>query len=92
MREELASRDPFTAHQVQVVARIFADVEELATTYSETGLLTHAAMFGEFVRGFNVGDVMCDYLDVGSEMGRSDEKIQGTATITLSMHSRALTC
>ncbi|KAJ4333352.1 hypothetical protein N0V87_007643 [Didymella glomerata] len=76
VREELASRDPFTAHQVQVVARIFADVQRLATTYGETGLIPHTAAFAEFVRGFNVGDAMCDYLDVGSEKGRSDEKIQ----------------
>jgi hypothetical protein len=91
VREELASRDPFTAHQVQVVARIFADVQRLATTYGETGLIPHTAAFAEFVRGFNVGDAMCDYLDVGSEKRRSDEKIQGAATITVSKLSHALT-
>lgn len=91
VRDELASRNPLTAHQVQIVVRIFADVQGLATTYSGKCVSPHTAVFGEFVRGFNVGDAMCDFLDVGREKGRSDEKIQGTATISLSKLCQALT-
>lgn len=75
--EELQSRNPFTAHQMQVIVRIYANMQGLAKTYEEMGILTHSAMFQDFVRGFNMGDTMCDYIDAGNGKECSDEKVKG---------------
>lgn len=87
VKEDLASQNPLTAHQMQVVVRIYADMQALAKAYKEMSILPSAAIFREFVRGFNAGDALCDYLDTGDEKGCSDDKMQGMCAIGFSLAS-----
>lgn len=89
--EELQSRNPFTAHQMQVIVRIYANMQGLAKTYEEMGVLPHSAMFKDFVRGFNMGDTMCDYVDAGNGKECSDEKVKGMQAINYLMTYCGLT-
>lgn len=78
VEEELRSSLPAVAHYVQVVIRVYANIKGLAKTYKETDILRQPAFFDDFVRGFNMGDPTCDYVDAGNGKECSDEKIKGT--------------
>jgi hypothetical protein len=78
VEEELRSSHPGIAHHMQVVVRVYANLKGLAKTYKETEILPPWAWFEDFVRGFNMGDPMCDYVDAGNGKECSDEKIKGT--------------
>lgn len=77
VEEELQFSAPSTAHHVQVIIRVYANVKGLAKTYKEIGILPQSESFDEFVRGFNMGDAMCDYVDAGNGKECSDEKVKG---------------
>jgi hypothetical protein len=77
VEEELQSSVPSTAHLVQVIVRVYANVKGLAKTYKEMEILPESASLDEFVRGFNMGDAMCDYVDAGNGKECSDEKVKG---------------
>ena len=66
IEEELQSSLPTTAHRFQVVVRVYANVKGLAKTYKEMEILPEFASFDDFIRGFNMGNVMCDYGDAGN--------------------------
>jgi hypothetical protein len=68
---------PSTAHYVQVIVRVYANVKGLAKTYKDMEFLPESASFDEFVRGFNMGDAMCDYVEAGNGKECSDEKVKG---------------
>jgi hypothetical protein len=76
VEEELKSLVPDIAHHVQVIIRVYANVKGLTKTYKEMELLSETT-FDEFVRGFNMGDAMCDYIDAGNGKECSDEKVKG---------------
>jgi hypothetical protein len=59
-----------------VVVRVYANVRGLAKTYRDNGILPDLR-FDDFVRGFNMGDVMCDYVDAGNGKECADEKVKG---------------
>lgn len=77
-KDELLSLIPSTAHHVQVHVRVYANLKGLEKTYQDLGILPSSASFCHFIRGFNMGDAMCDYVDAGDEKECSDEKIRGT--------------
>jgi hypothetical protein len=77
IKEELRISNPSTAQHVQVVVRVYANMKGLAKTYKDMDILPQATSFEDFVRGFNMGDVMCDYVDAGSGKECSDVKIKG---------------
>ncbi|KAI4923545.1 hypothetical protein J4E85_008584 [Alternaria conjuncta] len=76
VEEELRSSLPAVAHHMQVVIRVYANMKGLAKTYKDAEVLPQLASFDEFVRGFNMGDPMCDYVDAGNGKECSDEKIK----------------
>jgi len=76
VEEELKSSVPTTAHHSQVIIRVYANVKGLVKTYKEMEVLSEPT-FDEFVRGFNMGDAMCDYIDAGNGKECSDEKVKG---------------
>jgi hypothetical protein len=49
----------------------------LAKTYRDMDILSESAPLDDFVRGFNMGDPMCDYVDAGNGKECSDEKVKG---------------
>lgn len=75
---ELKSLAPSEAHHIQVIIRVYANVKGLAKTYKEMDILPEGDL-ETFVRGFNMGHVMCDYTDAGNGKECSDEKIKGQA-------------
>ena len=74
VEEELKSSTPTTAPHLQVAIRVYANVKGLAKTYEDMEILSS---LDEFIRGFNMGDVMCDYIDAGNGKECSDEKVKG---------------
>ncbi|KAI4619124.1 uncharacterized protein J4E87_007711 [Alternaria ethzedia] len=76
VEEELRSSPPALAHHIQVVIRVYANMKGLAKTYKDAEILPQLASLDEFVRGFNMGDPMCDYVDAGNGKECSDEKIK----------------
>lgn len=82
VEEELRSSLPAVPHHIQAVIRVYANMKGLAKTYKEAEIIPQLSSFDEFVRGFNMGDPMCDYVDAGNGKECSDEKIKGTQHIT----------
>ncbi|KAK3291136.1 uncharacterized protein B0H64DRAFT_409905 [Chaetomium fimeti] len=74
VQEELTSSTPTAAHHVQVHVRVYANVAGLAKTYNEMDVLSEAT-FDDFVRGFNMGDRLCDYIDAGNGKECADVKV-----------------
>jgi hypothetical protein len=77
IEEELRASGPAAAHHAQVIVRVYANMKGLAKTYKEMDVLQQATPFEDFVRGFNMGDAMCDYIDAGDGKECSDAKIKG---------------
>jgi hypothetical protein len=77
VEEELRSSVPSAAHHMQVIVRVYANVKGLAKTYKDMEIVPQSGSFEDFVRGFNMGDSMCDYVDAGNGKECSDEKIKG---------------
>ncbi|KAI4636882.1 hypothetical protein J4E93_010898 [Alternaria ventricosa] len=73
---ELRSSLPDVARHVQITIRVYANMKGLAKTYKDAEIVPQVASFDEFVRGFNMGDPMCDYVDAGNGKECSDEKIK----------------
>ncbi|KAI5460831.1 hypothetical protein BGZ63DRAFT_358947 [Mariannaea sp. PMI_226] len=82
VEEKLRSSGVVTAHHLQVIIRVYANVKGLVKKYKEMEVLTETT-FDEFVRGFNIGDVMCDYVDAGNGKECSDEKVKATVRFNL---------
>ncbi|TQN71845.1 hypothetical protein CSHISOI_03716 [Colletotrichum shisoi] len=74
---ELKSVDQSLPHHLRVVARVFANLEGLAMTYTEMGVIHDPDVFYEFVRGFNMTNAMCDFVDAGNGKECADEKLKG---------------
>ena len=80
VEERLLSSISSAAHRLQVVFHVYANVEGLAKTYKEMEILPDSASLNEFIRGFNMGDVMCNYVDAGDGKECADEKVKGMST------------
>ncbi|KAM0351822.1 hypothetical protein ACHAPU_002335 [Fusarium lateritium] len=61
---------------LQVIVRVYANLKDLAKTYQGSGILSNGEAMGEFVRGFNMGDPLCDYVDAGNGKECADEKVK----------------
>lgn len=76
VEEQLRSLSLSTARHVQVKVRVYANVKGLARTYKEMEIIPQLTLFDEFIRGFNMGNVMCDYVDAGDGKECADEKVK----------------
>ena len=65
---------------MKIVIRVYANLKGLARTYKDMDILSEPGQLEEFVRGFNMGDAMCDYVDAGTGKECSDEKVKGGDT------------
>lgn len=57
--------------------RVYSNMKGLEKVYKDSNILPRSECFGEFIRGFNMGDPMCDYVDAGNGKECSDEKVKG---------------
>jgi hypothetical protein len=67
---ELPSHIPIRIH-------IYANIKGLASAYSYNKILDSADDFYKFVRGFNMGYPMCDFVDAGDGRECADSKLKG---------------
>ncbi|EFQ33951.1 uncharacterized protein GLRG_09095 [Colletotrichum graminicola M1.001] len=74
---ELKSVDPSLPHHLQFVVRVFANMQGLAKTYTEMGTIRDPGVLSEFVRGFNMTNAMCEFVDAGNGKECADEKMKG---------------
>ncbi|PGH06284.1 hypothetical protein GX51_02481 [Blastomyces parvus] len=59
-----------------VVVRVYANFKGLRRTYQEAHILDDEDEFELFVRGFNMGHPLCDFVDAGAGKECSDDKIR----------------
>ncbi|KAG5288781.1 CCCH zinc finger DNA binding protein [Histoplasma capsulatum G186AR] len=74
VQNELADLRP----DLPVVVRVYANLKGLRRTYQEAHILDDENEFELFVRGFNMGHPLCDFVDAGAGKECSDEKIRET--------------
>lgn len=82
--DELRSSARAPAAHVQVMARVYANVKGLGKTYKDANVLPRSECLNEFIRGFNMGDALCDYVDAGIGKECSDEKVKGESVFPMS--------
>lgn len=75
----LVLHDP--APHLRCHVRVYANVSGLSQTYVRLGIIPNVSVFHDFVRGFNNGHSMCDYVDAGNGKECADEKIKGTTSL-----------
>jgi hypothetical protein len=56
-------------------------MKKLTKIYKDMEIFPESASFDEFVRGFNISDVIYDYIDAGNGKEYSDEKIKSRSPI-----------
>ncbi|KAK3695641.1 hypothetical protein B0T22DRAFT_508925 [Podospora appendiculata] len=78
-----ASPDADVSPNLQVLVRVYANMKGLAKTYKDMDILPDVASLDEFVRGFNMGDALCDFVDAGNGKECSDEKVKATFRVHL---------
>jgi hypothetical protein len=61
----------------RIVCRMYANVRGLGDVLVRTGAIEEIGLFEDFVRGFTRGKTLFDFVDVGADKDRADEKIIG---------------
>ncbi|KAF2143102.1 uncharacterized protein K452DRAFT_269827 [Aplosporella prunicola CBS 121167] len=72
----LKSNVPRISPNVDVVVRVYANLQGLAKVYRDAGVTHDASELEQFVRGFNIGHPMCDMVDAGNGKECADDKIK----------------
>jgi hypothetical protein len=62
---------------IQIRVRVYANTKDLASTYCYNKILGSAVDLQMFVRGFNMGYPMCDFVDAGDGRECADSKLKG---------------
>ncbi|KAJ4251090.1 hypothetical protein NW762_011742 [Fusarium torreyae] len=76
-----------TVPHLQVIVRVYANLKGLTQAYQTAGILSSGETLEAFVRGFNMGDPLCDYVDAGNGKECADEKVKGKFPDQLQMDS-----
>ncbi|KAI9641980.1 hypothetical protein NHQ30_009849 [Ciborinia camelliae] len=77
--------------QTSIHVRIFANTKGLASTYCFNRILDSAEDLHMFVRGFNMGYPMCDFVDAGDGKECADSKLKAYFNHDLAdVHCRAV--
>ncbi|KAF3385157.1 hypothetical protein F1880_002609 [Penicillium rolfsii] len=61
---------------VKYIIRVYANVRGLAKTYRENQTISEEGTLLSFIQGFNMEDVLCDFVDAGDGKECSDVKIR----------------
>ncbi|KAK4077221.1 hypothetical protein Purlil1_12435 [Purpureocillium lilacinum] len=77
VKEGAKSQFPATAPYLQVIVRVYANAKGLASAYDKANLPDESLSLNNFIRGFNMGNALCDYVDAGDGKECSDEKLKG---------------
>ncbi|WEW60260.1 hypothetical protein PRK78_005745 [Emydomyces testavorans] len=72
---EYSSRNFPNLQSPKIVTRIYANVKGLAEACFKAGIVERPSLVEDFVRGFNGGRLLFDFVDVGGGKDRADDKI-----------------
>ncbi|KXH33061.1 CCCH zinc finger DNA binding protein [Colletotrichum simmondsii] len=87
--DELKAVDPCLPHHLQLAVRVYANLKGLAKTYTEMGIIPDPGVLYDFVRGFNMWNAMCDFVDAGNGKECTDEKLKANFESSVSdVHCR----
>lgn len=73
----LRQKLPDLQHDLEIMVRVYGNMNGLNKTYCDSSILEQRENFGRFVRGFNMGHPLCDFIDAGNGKECSDDKIRG---------------
>ncbi|KAK4075231.1 hypothetical protein Purlil1_12721 [Purpureocillium lilacinum] len=76
VKEGAKSLFPTIAPYLQVIVRVYANAKGLASAYDKASLSDESLSLDDFIRGFNMGNALCDYVDAGDGKECSDEKVK----------------
>ncbi|TGO23095.1 hypothetical protein BPAE_0144g00150 [Botrytis paeoniae] len=62
--------------QISIRIRVYANKKGLASAYSHNKIIGNTDDFDMFVRGFNMGHPMCDFVDAGDGKECADSKLK----------------
>lgn len=74
---EYVSNELDLASHIQIRVRVYANTKGLASAYCYNKILGSADDLQMFVRGFNMGYPMCDFVDAGDGKECADSKLKG---------------
>ena len=70
------------SQSLDFVIRVYANIKGLGKAYRDANVLEQPSDIEHFVRGFNMGDPLSDFIDAGSGKECSDEKIRGQSLLS----------
>lgn len=73
---------PELQHDLEIMVRVYGNTNGLNKMYCDSHTLEQREDFGRFVRGFNMGHPLCDFIDAGNGKECSDDKIRGKSLIS----------
>lgn len=90
---EYVSKDLELPSHISIRVRIYANMKGLASAYCYNKILDSADDLYMFVRGFNMGYPMCDFVDAGDGKECADSKLKGNVKNSwhLQLHRRRKT-
>jgi hypothetical protein len=74
---EYVTRELDLPRHIQIRIRIYANTKSLASAYCHDKVLDSPVELDLFVRGFNMGHPMCDFVDAGNGKECADAKLKG---------------
>jgi len=77
---EYVSNELDLPNNIKIKVRIYANMKGLASTYYHSKILDNIADLDAFVRGFNIGHPMSDFVDAGDGKECADSKLKGKLT------------
>jgi hypothetical protein len=69
--------EPEASPSTQCRIRVYANVDGLSKAYRDANIITADDGLVNFIRGFNMENVLCDFVDAGSGKECSDVKLKG---------------
>jgi hypothetical protein len=90
---EYISKELELPSHIPIHVRIYANIKGLASAYYYNKILDSADDLYMFVRGFNMGYPMCDFVDAGDGKECADLKLKGNVKNSwhLQLHHRRKT-
>jgi len=66
------------SHHLQIHVRVYTNIKGQAKTYKEMGIIPEATdKLLDFIRGFDMGDPLFDFVDAGNGKECADVKVKG---------------
>lgn len=77
---------PKSSPNIQYCIRVYANVAGLTKTYRGTDTVSSNDTLEAFIRGFNMENVLCDFVNAGNGKECVDVKIRGTVHVVFIRH------